>query len=626
MDQNKLFNTFLSDGISFIAELSNILIKLEKQPGNRDLLNHAFRNVHSLKSEASFLKQQDIIELTHSMETVFEEYRNSDKDIESKTIDTLLLSVDRISEILDYLKVKQSGFNDESNLEIFSPPGLMLEGVPLLSDFEKELLVEAKERNEKFYRLIFELEETTSLKYAKAYLLISNLEQKVNVIRTIPSFGEQEDNLYGKMSIYFTCNVKESEIYDSVNIDQVKSIKLVSLLYEMFLDENDLNPTSDVISSNYLPVKIPINKFDQFSNYVDELKIQIYRLKRMENTSGGRTDDLINQQINSLSNLSLGLEQLIKEFSMITLEESFSNMDRYIRDLARDMDKEAVLELEGCDIKVERRAGEIISEIILHIIRNSIDHGLERSDIRTSLGKRATGVIKISAEKVDDKLNISVSDDGQGIDIDKIRKLAVFKGLCTDSDENFDLLSILTHPGISTRDTADTISGRGVGLDLVNQKIKQFENGELSVNTVKGEGTSVLLSIPGGVTLSTFQLVRCGHVVLAVPDKSIETIIPTEHGSYDTNEEGILYFNGNPVFTLDGRSLRTDKDPQEEFGLILKHLDSTGVFLVDEILFKKDIAEDRLTLIIEENQYLYKVSTNNVHADFMYLNPAIVTM
>ncbi len=626
MDQNKLFNTFLSDGISFIAELSNILIKLEKQPGNRDLLNHAFRNVHSLKSEASFLKQQDIIDLTHSMETVFEEYRNSDKDIESKTIDTLLLSVDRISEILDYLKVKQSGFNDESNLEILSPSGLMLEGVPLLSDFEKELLVEAKERNEKFYRLIFELEETTSLKYAKAYLLISNLEQKVNVIRTIPSFGEQEDNLYGKMSIYFTCSVKESEIYDSVNIDQVKSIKLVSLLYEMFLDENDLNPTSDVISSNYLPVKIPINKFDQFSNYIDELKIQIYRLKRMENTSGGRSDDLINQQINSLSNLSLGLEQLIKEFSMITLEESFSNMDRYIRDLARDMDKEAVLELEGCDIKVERRAGEIISEIILHIIRNSIDHGLERSDIRTSLGKRATGVIKISAEKVDDKLNISVSDDGQGIDIDKIRKLAVFKGLCTDSDENFDLLSILTHPGISTRDTADTISGRGVGLDLVNQKIKQFENGELSVNTVKGEGTSVLLSIPGGVTLSTFQLVRCGHVVLAVPDKSIETIIPTEHGSYDTNEEGILYFNGNPVFTLDGRSLRTDKDPQEEFGLILKHLDSTGVFLVDEILFKKDIAEDRLTLIIEENQYLYKVSTNNVHADFMYLNPAIVTM
>ena len=626
MDQNKLFNTFLSDGISFIAELSNILIKLEKQPGNKDLLNHAFRNVHSLKSEASFLKQQDIIDLTHSMETVFEEYRNSDKYIESKTIDTLLLSVDRISEILDYLKVKQSGLEDESNLEIPSPSGLMLEGIPLLSDFEKELLMEAKERTEKFYRLIFELEKTTSLKYAKAYLLISNLEQKVNVIRTIPSFGEQEDNLYGKMSIYFTCSIKESEIYDCVNIDQVKSIKLVPLLYEMFLDENDLSPASDVINSNYLPVKIPITKFDQFSNYVDELKIQIYRLKRLKNSSGGKSDDSINQQIDSLSNLSLGLEQLIKEFSMITLEESFRNMDRYIRDLARDMNKEAVLELEGCDIKVERRAGEIISEIILHIIRNSIDHGLEGSEIRKSRGKRVPGIIKISAEKVEDKLNISVSDDGQGIDIDKIHELAVFKGLYTEGEEDFDLLSILTHPGISTRDKADTISGRGVGLDLVNQKIKQFENGELSLNTVRGEGTSVLLSIPGGVTLSTFQLVRCGHVVLAVPDKSIESIMHTEHGSYNTNEEGFLYFNGNPVFTLDGRSLRTDKDPQEEFGLILKHLDSTGIFLVDEILFKKDIAEDRLTLIIEENQYLYKVSTNNVHADFMYLNPAIVTM
>ncbi|MCD6321726.1 MAG: hypothetical protein J7L77_01750, partial [Clostridiales bacterium] len=332
------------------------------------------------------------------------------------------------------------------------------------------------------------------------------------------------------------------------------------------------------------------------------------------------------QQIDDLSDLASGLEQLIKEFSMITLKDSFSNMDRYIRDLARELDKEAVLELEGCDIKVERRAGEIISEIILHIIRNAIDHGIEKSNIRAALGKPNSGLIKISAERVDDKLNITVSDDGQGIDIDKIRELAEFKGLFQEGEENFDLLAVLTHPGISTRNNADTISGRGVGLDLVYQKIKQFENGELTVNTAEGEGTSVLLSIPGGVTLSTFQLVRCGSVVLAVPDKSIESIIRTEQGSYDTNKEGFLFFNDNPVFTFDGRSLRTDKDPQEEFGLIIKHLDSTGIFLVDEILFKKDIAEDRLTLIIEENQYLYKVSTNNVHADFMYLNPAIVTM
>ena len=626
MDQNKLFNTFLSDGISFTTELSDILLQLEKEPRNMDLLNHAFRNVHSLKSEASFLKQQAIIDLTHNMESVFEGYRNTDKTIDSETIDTLLLSVDRIREILDYLNVKEEGLKRENDVELPTPSGLMLEGMPVLSDFEKNLLVEARERDEKFYRLIFELEESTSLKYAKAYLLISNLEQRVNVIRTIPSFGEEEDQLYGKMSIYFTCSIKESEIYDSVNIDQVKSIKLVALLYEMFLDEKDLNPSLDLISTNHLPVKIPISKLDQFSNYVDELKIQIYRLKRIKKISGGKSDDLFIKQIDGLSELSTGLEQLVKEFSMITLEDSFSNMDRYIRDLARELGKEAILELKGCDIKVERRAGEIISEIILHIIRNSLDHGIEKSDIRTALGKPVSGLITIFAERVDDKLNISVSDDGQGIDIEKIRELAVFKGLCIDDEENFDLLEVLTHPGISTRDNADKISGRGVGLDLVYQKINQFDNGELSVNTVRGEGSTVLLSIPGGVTLSTFQLVRCGSVVLAVPDKSIETIIRTENGSYDTNEEGFLFFSSNPVFTLDGRSLRTDKDPQEEFGLILKHLDRKGVFLVDEILFKKDIAEDRLTLIIEENQYLYKVSTNNVHADFMYLNPAIVTM
>ena len=626
MDNHKLFNTFLRDGESFTSELGIILLKLETHPEDKDLLNHAFRNAHSLKSEASFLKQKDIIEITHNMESVFDRFRNSNNLIDSTIIDGLLLSLDRIREILDYLKLEKGEPREDISSVSNSSQGILLEGTPQLSEFEKLLLIESKERGEKFYRLVFELEDSAPLKYPKAYLLISNLEQKVNVIRTIPSFGEGDDNLYRKMSIYFTCNIKESEIYDSVNIDQVESIKLAPLLYESFLDEIDEMPMVNIPDLNDLPVKISVSKLYQFANYVDELKIQIYRLKRMKNTTGQRNDKNINSQIDSLSDLSTGLELLVKDISMITLEDSFSTMGRYIRDLAKELGKEAVLELEGCDIKVERRAGEIISDIILHIIRNSVDHGLETPEIRISLGKSSVGNIKISAGRIDDKLNIIISDDGRGIDTERIREIAEFKGLVSKEEQELELLSILTHPGISTRDSADTISGRGIGLDIVNQKIMQFENGELKFSTTKGQGTSISLSIPGGFTLSTFQLVRCGSTVVAVPDKSIESTVQTDRGFYDSNDEGFLFFNGNPVFTIDGRSLSTDKTPVEEYGLILNNLDSTGVFLVDEILFKKDIAEERLTLIIEENQYLYKVSTNNIHADFMYLNPAIITM
>jgi len=626
MDKNKLFNTFLRDGESFTLELGKILLKLETHPENKELLDNAFRNAHSLKSEASFLKQNDIIDITHSMESIFDRFRNSKELIDSDTIDSLLLSLDRIKEILDFLKLEKEETRKSPYLESSVSHGILLEGTPLLSDFEKLMLIESKERGERFFRLIFELEDSTPLKYPKAYLLISNLEQKVNVIRTIPSFGEGDDKLYGRMSIYFTSNIKESEIYDSVNVDQVKSIKLAPLLYESFLDDKDEIPKANVPDSNELPVKVSVGKLDQFANYVDELKIQIYRLKRMTNTKGQNIDESINTQVESLSELSTGLEQLVKEISMVTLEDSFSAMGRYIRDLAKELGKEAVLNLEGCNIKVERRAGEIISDIILHIIRNSVDHGLENPEVRTSLGKTSFGNIKISADRFEDKLNIIISDDGRGIDTERIREIAEFKGLVKKGEKELDLLPILTHPGISTRDTADTISGRGIGLDLVNQKIMQFENGELKITTTKGEGTSISLSIPGGFTLSTFQLVRCGSTVLAVPDKSIESTIQTDRGFYDSNDEGFLFFNGNPVFTIDGRSLSTDKTPVEEFGLILKNMDSTGIFLVDEILFKKDIAEERLTLIIEENQYLYKVSTNNIHADFMYLNPAIITM
>ncbi len=625
MDQNKLFNTFLRDGDTFTSDIGSILLKLEKDPENRELLTQAFRNAHSLKSEASFLKQKDIIEITHNMESVFEHYRGSEEKINSKVIDELLLSVDKIKEILDFLK-----FDEDEEESTHSPSsfqqGILLEGTPDLSEFEKGLLREARERGEKFYRLIFELERSTPLKYPKAYLLISNLEQKVNVVRTIPSFGEEEDDIYSRMSIYFTCSIKESEIYDSVNVDQVESIKLVSLLYESFLDNNNQIPMEKGLQSNDLPVKISAGKIDQLASYVDELKIQVHRLRRSRTSSGYRSDDTDSRQLDSLSELTGGLEQIIKDISMITLEDSFSNMDRYIRDLAKETGKEVCLELEGCDIKVERRAGEIISEIVLHLIRNALDHGIEKPGERKALGKKPDGTIKIRAERVDDKLNITVSDDGQGIDTDKIREIAEFKGLIDPDTEEMDLLSTLTHPGISTRDNPDTISGRGIGLDLVYKKIRQFENGELSITTDPGRGTVFYISIPGGFTISTFQLVRCGSVVIAIPHKSIESTVRTDRGYYDSNDEGFLFLNGNPVYTVEGRSLSTDKTPLEEYGIVLRHLDRQGVFLVDEILFTKDIPEERLTLIIEENQYLYKVSTNNKHAEFLYLNPAIVTM
>jgi two-component system, chemotaxis family, sensor kinase CheA len=626
MDQDKLFNTFLNDGEKFTSELGSILLKLERNPGDKELLNQAFRSAHSLKSEASFLKQNDIIDLTHKMESLFDRFRNSKNFMDSLIIDDLLLSVDRIKEILDFLKLKKESKTAPATKTEDLVHSILLEGTPLLSKFEKDLIIEAKTRGEKFFRLIFELEDNTPLKYAKAYLLISNLEQKVNVIRTIPSFGEENDDiLFGKMSIYFTCNIKESEIYDAVNVDQVRSIKLVSLLYESFLDESDVIPIANVLNSEQIPVKLTISKLDQFANYVDEMKIQTYRLKRMKNSPGTRLDNDVSSQIDGLSELTSGLEQLVKDVSMITLEDSFINMERYVRDLSKELDKEALLELEGCDIKIERRAGEIISELVLHIIRNALDHGIEGPEERVSAGKNSAGKLKISANRDGDRLNITISDDGQGIDIERIREIAQFKGLINDGEE-MDLLSILTHPGISTRDNPDTISGRGVGLDLVFQKIRQFEKGDLKIETAKNEGTSILISIPGGFTLSTFQLVRCGSIVLAIPDRSINSTIQTDQGLYDSNEEGFLLFNGNPVFTIDGRYLSTDKTPLEEYGLILKNLDSQGVFLVDEILFKKDIAEERLTLIIEENQYLYKVSTDNIHADFMYLNPAIITM
>lgn len=627
MSEKKLFKTFVSDSRNFIDNMVHIIDELKKNPGNNELITQAFRNAHSLKSEAAFLKEEEVLKISHSMESILEKYRKPGAIVVKPDLDKLKFSIDRVNEIIDYYHetvldqgtVEPTHSKDEpgSDKKARKPSITEITGIPTLTAFEKTLLKEARNRNEKFYRLTFEIDKKFPMKYAKAFLVISNLEMLVNVVRTIPVFGEENEALYEQMSIFFTSKVSEKQIYRAVNVDQVTSIKLAALSYDMFLKDSSWEIVRK--RKNNI-VKVESEKLDQISNYIDEIKIDIYRvLKNLDNIDRGRNLKSILERIKTYSE---EMEGVIKAVEMVSLKESFSYFERYVKDLADQLHKKAELRIEGADVNISRKAGDIISEIVIHLLRNAVDHGIELPEERNKNGKPPSGKILIKVEQEDDVLKIAVEDDGRGIDRELVASRLTNGEIDLTKDE--DLLKVLTRNGNSTKEKAGKISGRGIGLDIVAHKIGELQGGKLLLNSTLFEGSRFTLIIPGGFALTSFQLVRSGTQLIAVPKKNIKKLIDIQQEHYSSDSGGALLYKNLPVFSTGGRFLATDRKPSESKGLSLSYLGKSGIFLFDEILFEKYLSEQDLTLVIEDNQYLYRVLYGKKSAEYLYLNPAIV--
>ncbi len=649
---NNLYTSFIGDGEHYVQNLNSLFLELEKNPGSSELIRQAFRNAHSLKSEASYLNESEIAEVAHEMESAL--------DVESGTLDRssfdfLFYSLDRIHEMINLRKTQKHGtitaddsiasttansahqssaqqtgshedspsLSDEKKESPFEYPEDEVRFIPEFNDFERELLREARERGERFLRVSVQLDETTAITYAKGYLILNNLEQLLQVVKSNPPFGagherQSNEGEYRNITFYCTGDVEDREIYKVVNVDQVERILISPLTYESVVEEQVGEPEWEHSMSN-VSIRIDGASIDQLNGYVDELKIRIHRLRRMFTEDG--------EQIEVLTKIVDGLESFTRQLSMVELNEVFQSHYRMVRDLAAKLGKKAELSLEGCDIRVDRRAAEVLSEIVVHMIRNALDHGIEPPEQRLREGKSEMGQVHIRAESEDNKLIVTVSDDGQGIRRQQLIEKAKQQGIRIDevTGGEDELLRFLVYPGLTTLGDATETSGRGYGLDLVFQKIRQFEGGGLSVRSDE-QGTSFTVELPSGFTLLTLQIVRCGSRLIAVPQQHIREIVTLDEGVFSADENGGLLWNAYPVYTLEGRLYQTDVSPTNASGLIIRYLGREAVVLVDELMFKKEIPEDRLTLYIEGSPYLHKMKISGAGTGFFYLSPSIVAM
>jgi len=663
---NSLFHSFLRDSEGFIKELNRSLLALEQQPGDRSVIDALFRNAHSLKSEADYLNQSEIAAEAHRIENAIQQIRDNSQVPTRVQFDSFFSSVDKVQEMLGQLRqqdVLQSSHTAgrQGSTEPGSSPdrgaenhtatesGLLSRSagkrthtasadretayrpmMPELNDFERSLLRESRKRDERFFRIYIELSEATELPYAKAYLILSNLEQLLQVVNTDPKFGGSAEvenlNDYTRLAFLCTGTTPESEIYRAVNIDQVKKINISPLDYKSVLGEGLPRPGETTGFTSELQVHISGRDLDELNGYVDELKIRAHRLKREFSNKTG----VMNDHVSLLTSIVDDLESFTHRISLVKLDDALQPHYRLVRDLARSLDKEVELQLEHCDITLDRRAAELISEILVHLVRNAVSHGIEPAEERTRKGKHSTGKIRITAEKQGEQISITLSDDGGGIDEAALKQQAANAGLepaqILGSVVSDELLAYLIYPGLSTLPEANARAGRGYGLDLVYQKLQEFEGGKLEVFTQPDEGTSFTMTLPAGFSILSLLVVRYENNLVAVPAKYVDSQEDLQSGSFSSGESGELLWNGLPVFNPEGQLFYTGSIPLQKEGIVISYLKRRILLLVDEVLFKKEVAEESITLYIAGSPHLHKMSLYNAESELFYLSPSIAVI
>lgn len=478
-----------------------------------------------------------------------------------------------------------------------------------LNEDELSNLEKAKAEGQSVYGITVYVHESCLLKAARAFLVFKNLEENGDVIKSLPDIQDIEDEKFDlDFSLVFTSNSSAEEIkeaiqsvseiketiigdYSAVSEEEAQEEKEEQPKEEQKAEKTEEKETSYAAAAEAKAapkeqpqkapaqskttskpkvnrsVRVDIEKLDVLMNLVSELIIAKNGLISIGNNNDNMRDSGFNEQIEYLERVTTNLHESVMKVRMMPIESVVNKFPRMIRDLAKKLDKKMELYMTGEDTELDRTVIDEIGDPLMHLLRNSADHGLESNADRIKAGKPEVGSVFLDAYQDGNNVVIEVRDDGAGINVEKVKSKAVEKGLITpEQAENLtvqETVDLLFRPGFSTADKITDVSGRGVGLDVVKNKVEGL-GGDLEARTVPGEGSNFIIRLPLTLAIIQALMVELGDEKYAIPLSSIQTI-------EDVAYEDIKYVQTKEVINLRGTVIpliRLDKvldvEPRDE--------------------------------------------------------------
>jgi len=473
--------TFISEAEELIETAEQSLLGLEKEPGNQELISRAFRALHSVKGNAGFLGYADIEEISHRCESLLDNLKSGGSKGKGN-IFTLLLNA------LDFIRRAVADLNDGKEPNV---PGKA--GVISLLEEANDDLCDSKSDEDRDKRGSDDEGSSAGEEARIQSSECSDEDSSPGIIRTADYTGP--DRRMGS--------------------DRRTDIE----------GRTGGRRAADKSSSNRQTIRVDIEKLDVMMDLVGELVISEAMVAQNPDLQGLDIPlDRFEKSVLQLNKITRDLQDRATSMRMIQLSGTFRKMMRLVRDLSQKVDKKVELEIIGEETEVDKTVIEQINDPLVHIIRNSIDHGLESGKERAKTGKPETGKIVLEAKYVGGEVWIIIKDDGKGLDREKIIARAVERGLI-DGDGNElkdeDVWQLIFQPGFSTAEKITDVSGRGVGMDVVRKNIEKIR-GKVDVKSETGAGTSVILRIPLTLAIIDGMIVRVGNTRYTIPIVSIQ--------------------------------------------------------------------------------------------------------
>ncbi|EOC99728.1 chemotaxis protein CheA [Caldisalinibacter kiritimatiensis] len=663
MDMNQYLEIFIVEAKEHLENLNENLLSLEKDPDNKDLLNEIFRASHTLKGMAGTMGFMKIKDLTHEMENLLHALRNDKFKVNSEIVDILFEALDTLEDYINYVSESgEEGDLDSSKLvkninELIENNGELAVTVeqaqiqkeaenrdkqPVFIDHNQyviNLLKKAKKRGLNAFDITITLKKNCMLKSARAFIVFKTLEKNAEIVQSNPSVEDIEDEKFDNtFSVTIVTKADEANMKkDIMLVSEIESVQISEVNLEdeisnesKITDESDSNHIAektlnvkkdDIIKKQKnkrkesrrlgKTVRVDIDRLDNLMNLVSEL---IIIKTRMEDASGDlEKKGNMNEAIEYLERITTSLHDAVMKVRMVPIERVFNRFPRMVRDLSKELGKEINLEMSGEETEVDRTVIDEIGDPLIHLIRNSIDHGIESPEERIKAGKNKAGVVKLCAYPDGNNVVIEVEDDGDGIDIEKVRQKGIAKGL-VDEEKAYTLsddevIDLLFNAGFSTADNITDISGRGVGLDVVKTKIESI-GGNVEVETERGKGTKFTIRLPLTLAIIQALLVKLENETFAIPLSSIKEISPIMSKDIRKvqGQEIILFRNKTlPIIRLNellGLNSNTENQKEELITVIVKKGDKEAGLIIDDLIGQQEIVIKSLGKYLNGIKYL----------------------
>ncbi len=586
-DLQEIMEDFLIEAFEMNEQLDQDLVELEHNPEDLDLLNRIFRVAHTIKGSSSFLNLNILTHLTHNMEDVLNRARKGEIKITPDIMDVVLRSIDLMKTLLVTIRDTGSDTNNGKENEIE-------EVVKKLQAITSQNLEGAKETSE--------TKEAPEKEVKKEIKEKAKEEVKANKTPTAENptsdnpLADEPDLDYANMS----AEEVEAEIERLLNKrqeadkerraqkkqeDQAKPKQEVTPTKEAPKTETPKAPKTETkakakadTEENKAPsigveqtVRVDVRRLDHLMNLIGELVLGKNRLIRIysdveERYDGEKFLEELNQVVSSISAVTTDLQLAVMKTRMQPVGKVFNKFPRMVRDLSRELGKSIELIIEGEETELDKSIVEEIGDPLIHIIRNSCDHGIEPLEERRRLNKPETGKVQLSAYNEGNHIVIKISDDGKGLDPVMLKEKAIEKGVISEKDaegmSDREAFNLIFKPGFSTAKVVSNVSGRGVGMDVVKTNIEKL-NGIIEIDSEVGVGTTQKLKIPLTLAIIQALLVGVQEEYYAIP---LSSVLETVRISQDE------------IYTVDGKSVLRLRDE------VLSLVRLSDIFKVDAIL------------------------------------------